>query len=591
MPKQLLLISLLLAACQAPPAAPDHRVLNPEPHPVSVRVPAQPPVPQGQLRSRKQRLELELQYQQPGFRTQAFGCGEVAFAQIEAFGPGFASIYANGSDAQQMLPTVNCQISGAIDNVPYGTVLVRVRLFDAQRQLLKGSELTIATRLGSESQQVELSYRQSNVAQVVQQLMQSGYAAEFLLNTLDLDALQGFFDTLTGVAGTFPNYTYTLAPQQVAISAVVQQLLANNGNIAALNTADPAFQLQLGQLQLTLAGVLPGQAVSLSVDDALSDNLSPSSNGPQLLTGLVPGSWTLRLSGAGYLAQVHPFEVTAGQTLDLGTLIVSPLPVQLDGLSAAQGTVGQTLTLNGARFSPVAANNQVYFGNTPATVNSVNPEGTQLEVVVPAVAGTQAVRVAVGEQQSETHNFSVVPVIDSLSVNSGSTATQLTITGSGFSPVASENTVRLGDIEASVLSVNGAGSVLSVAVPERPAGSAPVSVQVGSQTSGSSTFNVLPYLAAVTTQATADGKAVLVQQQVVTLTGSNFDPVAANNSVRFGSNTVQVASASATELTVLAPALNTGDVTLSVLVNGQTSGTITATAPAGQLSINNGGFY
>jgi hypothetical protein len=596
-----LLLSLLwLCACQGPA----EREFQPLPlaapafqgqsvQPAFQRRPAlvKPLVASGQLRSLRQQLQVNLQYQQPAFRTQAFGCDEVAFVKLEAFGPGFMPLYANGADTDQLLPTINCQVSGVINDVPYGTVVVKASLYNAERQPLVASEVATAFSLQSQSQTIELSARQLPLARVVQALLAGDYATEFLLNDLDFTALQGFIDTLTGVTGSFPNYTYTTPPQLINTQALVQQLIQAEGNVAALNAQNEALLQAPAQVSLTLTGVLPDQGVGLSINDALSENQQADQNGAVHLGPLPPGDWLLRIIGEGYASQTLPVSVAAGQTLDLDTVTLVPLPPSLNSLSASSGNVGQTLTLTGTQFSPVAANNQVFFGEIPATVNSVNTTATELTITVPATAGTQAVRVAVGDQNSTTLDFAITPVIDSVTLSSGSTGTEVTLNGSGFAQTPTDNQVRFGTTVATVSAVGQNGASLTVSVPERSAGSAPVQVTVGTQSSNTFPFMVLPSLTGITTQATQNEKAVLVQNQDITLSGTNFDPVAANNTVYFGSTPVTASTATATSLTVLAPALSSGDITVSVRVNGQNSGEQTAIVPAGQLDIENGGFY
>lgn len=111
-------------------------------------------------------------------------------------------------------------------------------------------------------------------------------------------------------------------------------------------------------------------------------------------------------------------------------------------------------------------------------------------------------------------------------------------------------------------------------------------------------FAINPKITALTTAEVVSGKAVLIRGHSLTLTGTNFDPVAANHSVRFtlANNTVVNATptaASATSLTVTVP--NTvdvaGDVGVQVVTGLRTTSSATGMVPIVNLNVSNGGFH
>lgn len=299
-----------------------------------------------------------------------------------------------------------------------------------------------------------------------------------------------------------------------------------------------------------------------------------------VLTVTVPGS----ISGS------QPVTVQVGtQTSDSSAFNVVPV---LNALTLAQATPDTTLTLTGSGFSSTLSANSVSFGGTIVNPATVNPSGTSMTVVVPNVSGSMNLNITVAGQSSVNRTFESIPKITSVTPNTGSTDNAITIVGKGFNATPGNNTVKLGTIDATVTAAS--STSLTVTVPETPAKTANATVQVGTQTSASASFSILPHLASLTTASTSGGKAVLIRSQLLTITGTNFDPVATNNTVKFGAlAAVPVASATATEITVLVPAgVDTpGDVNVSVITNTQNSNMLVGTVPSISLNINNGGFH
>jgi len=111
-----------------------------------------------------------------------------------------------------------------------------------------------------------------------------------------------------------------------------------------------------------------------------------------------------RASDSNYHAtvvEIAPFFV-------LSQVPTNPPPTVIT-ISPAGAPPGTTVTITGSGFDPNAAHNVVLFGNVPAQVISVNPQGTQLVVVIPAglPTGTVAVTVSSQGQTSATSGYSV----------------------------------------------------------------------------------------------------------------------------------------------------------------------------------------
>lgn len=690
----------LFVSCQSPPqqntlAPPVYRApvdtlsIQQEPlKPQIASVTAQPkPAPFGEIKALP-RQQMQVNFTYPAlqdFGTQAFGCGEVAYASVSVSGPALGEdvLYAIGSDpTYHMFDATNCQVSTIVSAVPYGHLVTTIRLYDADRNLLSGSELVSGFHLSEANHVVQISYRQTPVGRILEALRSTEEISdEFLAGQLDLNALQSFVDDIMGTSGNFPNYAFITHPALLNISALVNDLRSQNGNIAALDATDPAYKLTPGSAQYTISGLLTGDSITASLDDVLSADAVINSNGEVTLTNIPPGTWTLRLNGSGYIDQRITVTVPPGQQTELADISLETVPPVLtsltpntgvsgssvvitgenfhateanntvkfgtisavvtaasatsltvtvpDGLdlgaqavsvakgngpattglsytvvkptvtnlSQSAGEIGSTVTLTGTYFNPTASNNTVKFGTVtvPSGDISVNGAGTEMTVVVPAgIYGSVPITVSnLQSPPSDGQNYAVTPTITGLSASSGSSGDTLTITGTGFDTTGANNTVKLGTHTLSSVSAQSTTS-LQVTVPNVSAGEANATVQVGTQTSANvaaASFDIVPYLASLTTAAEQDGKAVLIREETLTLSGTNFDPTPANNVVKFGSISATPSAASLTELTVTVPGgVDTaGDLNITVESNTLSSNAVTAFVPTLNLNFT-GGF-
>ncbi|MGV3524584.1 MAG: IPT/TIG domain-containing protein [Candidatus Sericytochromatia bacterium] len=578
--------AVTLLAVPAPEIPPVH--YRPKPLPFALLEP-QPAQPDG-----TRDLRVSFTYPQPGsgFRTQAFGCDEVAFAQIAVSGPRqTAPIYAVGSDATyQMLAASQCEIAATLSSVPYGNRVLSIRLYDSQRRLLTGSELTGALRLSAASQSIELSYRQTPAGRLMESLLSGEVADRFLAAQLDLDALQNLLDGLMGVSGSFPQYVFVHPPSLIDVAALVRDLRAANGDITALN-GGPDYLHAAGSVRFSLAGHLIDQPVDVSLDDALSPNAVALANGQVLLSNVPPGTWQLRLSGAGYLPTRLSVTVQPGQQSNRGTVTIYPPQASLTAVSPGSGPSGSSVVLTGSAFNPTPANNVVRFGDTEAEVSAASL--TSLTVTVPdgLTLGTYPLSVGIGANPAATGpSFNVTaPELSALSLSSGSSGDSLTLSGVGFSELPSDNTVYFGETAVAVTSAS--TTQLVVDVPSVPAAALALRVRVRGQASNALDFDLLPRLTSLSTGLTDGALPALIRGQTLTLNGSNFDPVPANNTVRFGSTELPAVSATATQLSVVIPTSLTSpaDLALTVRTGGQLSNALNARLTGVSLDFS-GGF-
>src|SRR6478736_8351783 len=127
---------------------------------------------------------------------------------------------------------------------------------------------------------------------------------------------------------------------------------------------------------------------------------------------------------------------------------------------------------------------------------------------------------------------------------SAATDVEVNISGQGFSPTASANTVLFNGVKANVTTVGSGNTFLTVKVPVGGT-TGKISVQVGSQSA--TTTDDFVYLGpAVTSLYPASGAV----GETITIDGSNFSTKASNNIVKFNGTIATPTSVSANRIVV-----------------------------------------
>jgi YD repeat-containing protein len=143
------------------------------------------------------------------------------------------------------------------------------------------------------------------------------------------------------------------------------------------------------------------------------------------------------------------------------------------------GPVGTAVTIYGSGFSTTLANNAVQFNGTSATVTTAT--ANQIVATVPAGAATGPIAVTVGTQTATSaESFAVTsgsggaPTITGFTPGGGGPGTAVTIAGTNFDPVLTNNVVRFNDTQAALSSAT--PTEILATVPNY-AGSGPISVR------------------------------------------------------------------------------------------------------------------
>ena len=186
---------------------------------------------------------------------------------------------------------------------------------------------------------------------------------------------------------------------------------------------------------------------------------------------------------------------------------------------------------------------------------------------------------AAGNITSITRTASTSVSVLEFSPNSGPIGTTVTIWGTGFSTTPSQNTVQFNGTGATVTSST--ANQLVVSVPSgATTGTIAVSSPNGSATSAQS-FTVTASSGAPTISSFSP--TIGLVGDAVTVTGTNFQSVAASNVLQFNLALAAVASASATQLGTNVPALATsGPMTVTTAYGTATSTGDFFVVPAGK---------
>lgn len=296
-----------------------------------------------------------------------------------------------------------------------------------------------------------------------------------------------------------------------------------------------------------------------------------------------PAGMHIRISGAGFGSLNSPAEVlingVKARVVSVSdTLIVAEIPenagsgpvtVQVDGKTSSgavfnfqsisgikpvTGAAGTKVTIKGAGFDAVTTGNQVEFNGKQAEVLEAAPG--QLVVVAPQGVTTGPLSITINGQKTTGPAFTVVPPpqIQMVTPLSGPAGQEMTITGLNFSIEKDENIVK---INGQVVPVQtAAGNRLTLILPGGT-GNGRIELSVNDQLVQGPEFR--DQQLGIISMQPVNGLA----GTQVTITGTGFSTVAAENQVTFNGVTANVVSATETSIVVTAPAtLTSGPVKL-----------------------------
>jgi YD repeat-containing protein len=370
----------------------------------------------------------------------------------------------------------------------------------------------------------------------------------------------------------------------------------------------------------TVGAPIGGALVEAHQSLGLVTGARTNSNGSYSFSGLKPGTYDIWISADGYATEVRP-----GIVASTGSL--TTLNVSLYRSGAISGTVkntdgitpiaGATIkVLQGASFSKSVSNstgNYTVDGLRPGTFTvQASAAGYTTNLVTGVMVSEQATTtsdfnlishdptdaikynydevgrlVTVEDKVREVAKYSYDPVGNLLSITrhnptqvsileftpeSGSGGTSVTIYGTGFSSVLSENSVTFNGTAGTVTSAT-ATQIVASTPSNVNTGPIAVTTPTGSATS-STPFTLDTYGPTITgfTPPIAD------EGTNLTITGTNFDPVTHRNGLSVGLWRLPIISGSTTQLIVTIPFR-------------AASGRVTVTTPFGTAVSANDFFY
>lgn len=149
------------------------------------------------------------------------------------------------------------------------------------------------------------------------------------------------------------------------------------------------------------------------------------------------------------------------------------------------------------------------------------------------------------------------PVITAIDKTSAGAGEQITLTGDGFDPDKTQNTVNIGGVEATVVSAT--ATELVVEMPAGVSGTSQITVTSEGKTSNYAEVTAIPKITSLSSIAGIPG-------QQVTITVSGYDPSQVSSTVQFNGSTLNLTPDSVTEntLTVTVPVdATTGPITVT----------------------------
>ncbi len=288
-------------------------------------------------------------------------------------------------------------------------------------------------------------------------------------------------------------------------------------------------------------------------------------NRPVRVVGATPTELTVvvprRAANAPFLVDVR-----GGQRTQSATVFQVQERPRVRDVSPASGAPGALVTIRGSAFGSDVGVVQVTLGGVACPIRSVLPN--QLEVQIPDTANTANFEVRVHALSAVAPRpFTVLGNLNltGFTPRSGGPGSTITLNGSGFSAVPSENQVFLGTTQMPVVSAT--VNQLQVQVPQAPSGRIQVQVQ------GAATLSRQPFVV-TNPPVIADFQPRFgpVGTQV-TITGSNFGNRSSRVRATLNGLTLPVRSASANQVVVEIPRrARSGRITVNV---GTQGGTIT----------------
>lgn len=234
----------------------------------------------------------------------------------------------------------------------------------------------------------------------------------------------------------------------------------------------------------------------------------------------------------------------AGGTVGLSGFTYSPpsTAASIASFTPIAGTAGAVITITGANLGGLTS---VKFGNGATSFSYTVFSSTTVAVVIPVGALSGNVSIASSAGPASLAGFAYTsppPTIVSFTPTTGPPGTVVTVTGTFLTGASS---VKIGGVSAASFTV-ASSSTLTTVVANGLSGSISITTPGGTTSLPGFTMIGAPIIGSLLPLSGTTGTSV-------TITGSNFNTIAANNIIFFGATRATVVSASSDRLTVTVP--------------------------------------
>ncbi|GAA3632264.1 YCF48-related protein [Flavivirga jejuensis] len=244
-----------------------------------------------------------------------------------------------------------------------------------------------------------------------------------------------------------------------------------------INLIGGNFKQNISENKVSFSSALNGTSYTI---DAVAEVLEAQAN---VLTVIVPID---AISG--------PVTVTAGGKTGTSNILNIDIPnLTITSINPPAANRGDTVTISGVDFGDTIDDNTILFGTEAATI--VSASSTEIEVIVPEniSVGPITVTLTVASiNQETTVDFEVTDIVavtvTSYNPPAESIGAEITIFGTNFSEVISENQVSFNGVDATISVAT--SNALTVIVPDG-ATTGPISVTVNSETATGPDFTIL----------------------------------------------------------------------------------------------------
>lgn len=399
----------------------------------------------------------------------------------------------------------------------------------------------------------------------------TGFSATAANNTVSFN--NGAVGTVTAATTTSLIVTFSTRPISAgSLTAIVTSGGVISGSAVQVATVIPVVTSRTNGISITANGIVIN---GFGFSSATGGNTVVFNNGAVgTVTAATPTSLTVNFStkptALGNLTAV----VTTNSNSSGAAVQVASVTPSVTRVTSSLSSTAATVTITGAGFSTTPGNNTVVFNNgavgtvtastaTSLTVTfSTNPTAGNLTAVVTTDGVSSGAPIQVAR---------VTPSVTSDNSSLASSATTVTIAGTGFSTTPASNTVVFNNGAIGTVSAATATS-LTVTFSTRPAAGNLTAIVTTNGISSGSAVQVATVPVSVTNTTTT----LNANASTMTITGTGFSTTPGNNTVVFNNGVVgAVTAASSTSLTVLfsaRPAVS-GPLTAIVTTNGVNSGT------------------